>query len=37
MEKNPPQVYVKPEGITSIVSLISSYRDAPEPSMPDSG
>ena len=24
-----PQVYVKPEGITSIVSLISSYRDAP--------
>lgn len=25
-----PQVYVKPEGITSIVSLISTYRDAPE-------
>lgn len=24
-----PQVYVKPEGITSIVSLISTYRDAP--------
>lgn len=24
-----PQVYVKPEGITSIVSLISSSRDAP--------
>lgn len=27
-----PQVYVKPEGITSIVSLISTYRDAPETS-----
>lgn len=27
-----PQVYVKPEGITSIVSLISSSRDAPETS-----
>lgn len=24
-----PQVYVKPEGITSIVSLISTYKDAP--------
>ena len=24
-----PQVYVKPKGITSIVSLISTYRDAP--------
>lgn len=24
-----PQVYVKPEGITSIVSLISTYRHAP--------
>ena len=23
-----PQVYVKPEGITSIVSLISTYKDA---------
>lgn len=32
-----PQVYVKPEGITSIVSLISTSRDAPEPSRPDSG
>ena len=26
-----PQVYVKPEGITSIVSLISSSRDARRP------
>lgn len=26
-----PQVYVKPEGITSIVSLISSSWDAPTP------
>ncbi|WP_390150844.1 hypothetical protein [Dialister sp. i34-0019-2H8] len=26
-----PQVYVKPEGITSIVSLISTYRDAGRP------
>lgn len=25
------QVYVKPEGITSIVSLISTYRDAQSP------
>ena len=32
-----PQVYVKPEGITSIVSLISTYRDAPSLSRPDFG